>query len=94
MNFANEGYKFSKEAFASNVIASTLIISSSTYYGLRYQIWTHSNSMIVSYVFKTQHFRYGRSKEEIFFRQFPVLLTYDGKKWTISPLKELESFME
>jgi hypothetical protein len=62
---------------------------------------------LVSYVFKTQHFRYGKSKEEIFLGQFPVLLTYDGKKWTISPLKDgkkvvdfiglkllLETFME
>jgi hypothetical protein len=35
---------------------------------------------IVSYVFKTKHFRYGRSKEGNFLGQFPVLLPYDVVK--------------
>jgi hypothetical protein len=48
-----------------------------------------------------------RARKKFFLGQFPVLLTYDGKKWTISPLKDgkkvvdfiglnllLESFME
>jgi hypothetical protein len=45
MIFANEGYRFSKEAFASNVITSTLIISSSTYYGIWGIKYKHSTSI-------------------------------------------------